>query len=286
MQESLPLFPAETSPHPTRWPLSPLRPHQREAVDAIIRALENPETDAAPDGPHGGARATAVMACGTGKTRIAAAVAAALAPRGRVLVLVPTLDLLTQTVTAWQGAGRTAGNRIAVCSLAGDRTLDEAGVRCTTSAPRIALWAAGAGPLTVFATYQSLGAVLTAHQGAYGLALAGFDLVIVDEAHRTSGSIGKEWAAVHDNTRLPPRAGCTSPPHPGCGNHPATAPTAKPPPRTPTPNCPRPWPRTTCGRTSTRPPTGPAGVRPGSGTTKAGTIVRFVCGAGGLSTRR
>jgi superfamily II DNA or RNA helicase len=65
--------------------VSPLRPHQREAVDAIVRALENPDTDVVPDGPHGGARATAVMAFGTGKTRIAAAVAAALAPRARVL---------------------------------------------------------------------------------------------------------------------------------------------------------------------------------------------------------
>ncbi|MFJ8746163.1 Helicase associated domain protein [Embleya sp. NPDC127516] len=203
MQHSLPLFPPEPAPHPTRRIASPLRPHQREAVDAIVRALENPDADMVPGGPHGGARATAVMACGTGKTRIAAAVAAALAPRGRVLVLVPTLDLLTQTVTAWRNAGRTAGTQIAVCSLGGDRTLDEAGVRCTTSAPRIALWAGVSGPVTVYATYQSLGAVLTAHQGAYGLALAGFDLVVVDEAHRTSGSVGKEWAAVHDNTRLP-----------------------------------------------------------------------------------
>ncbi|GCE01024.1 helicase [Embleya hyalina] len=204
MQHSLPLFPSETSPRPVRGPVSPLRPHQREAVDAIVRALENPDVDTAPDGPHGGTRATAVMACGTGKTRIAAAVAAALAPRGRALVLVPTLDLLTQTVTAWRNAGRTAGTQIAVCSLAGDPTLHEAGVRCTTSAARLALWASSAqGPLTVFATYQSLSAVLTAQAGVHGLAPAGFDLVIVDEAHRTSGSAGKEWAAVHDNTRLP-----------------------------------------------------------------------------------
>nr|WP_237535522.1 DEAD/DEAH box helicase [Streptomyces sp. SID3343] len=198
----MPLFPHETSPHSSRRPVSPLRPHQREAVDAIVRALENPDPDRVVDAPHGGARATAVMACGTGKTRIAAATAAALAPRGRVLVLVPTLDLLTQTVAAWQGAGRVGGTQIAVCSLTGDQALGEAGVRCTTSAPRLALWAAGSGPLTVYGTYQ-LGAVLTAHAGAYGLALAGFDLVIVDEAHRTSGSLGKEWAAVHDNTRLP-----------------------------------------------------------------------------------
>jgi hypothetical protein len=203
MQNSLPLFPHETtSPHSSRRPVSPLRPHQREAFDAIVRALENPDTDTA-DTPHGGARATAVIACGTGKTRIAAAVAAALAPRGRVLVLVPTLDLLTQTVTAWHSAGRVGGTQIAVCSLTGDPTLGAADVRCTTSAPRLALWAAASGPLTVYATYQSLGTILTAHTGPYGLALAEFDLVVVDEAHRVSRSLGKEWAAVHDNTRLP-----------------------------------------------------------------------------------
>ncbi|WP_435271523.1 hypothetical protein [Streptomyces sp. 1222.5] len=26
---------------------------------------------------------------------------------------------------------------------------------------------------------------------------------MVDEAHRTSGQIGKPWAVVHDNTRIP-----------------------------------------------------------------------------------
>lgn len=35
-----------------------------------------------------------------------------------------------------------------------------------------------------------------------GRALERMDLVIVDEAHRTSGAAAKPWAAVHDNTRI------------------------------------------------------------------------------------
>ncbi|MYW03036.1 hypothetical protein [Streptomyces sp. SID3343] len=60
MQNSLPLFPPETSQHPVRRPASLLRPHQREAVDAVVPALENLDADAASDAPHGGARATMV----------------------------------------------------------------------------------------------------------------------------------------------------------------------------------------------------------------------------------
>ncbi|MER7497998.1 Helicase associated domain protein [Streptomyces pharetrae] len=38
---------------------------------------------------------------------------------------------------------------------------------------------------------------------AHAAGLPGWDLIVVDEAHRTSGRIGKPWAVVHDNTRLP-----------------------------------------------------------------------------------
>ncbi|WP_020555654.1 DEAD/DEAH box helicase family protein [Embleya scabrispora] len=75
------------------------------------------------------------MACGTGKTWVAAGAAATLAAHERVLVLVPTLDLLVQTVRAWHRAGRVGGNQLAVCSLAGDRALGDAGVQATMSAP-------------------------------------------------------------------------------------------------------------------------------------------------------
>lgn len=55
----------------TRTGVAALRPHQRDALAAIVRELENPDGDAPGATPHGGRRATAVMACGTGKTRVA-----------------------------------------------------------------------------------------------------------------------------------------------------------------------------------------------------------------------
>ncbi|MGW0877788.1 Helicase associated domain protein [Streptomyces sp. NPDC002740] len=174
-----------------------LREHQVEAVAAIVRGLDIP-----PGGiPANGLRGQVHAACGTGKTIIAAAAATRIAPRGRVLVLVPTLDLLTQTVRAWRGTGHH-GPAVAVCSLHDDPDLWTLKVRCTTNPIQLALWH-GAGPVTVYATYASLGVLEESFAGAYGQQLSPMDLVCVDEAHRTSGSMGKAWAAVHDQDVIP-----------------------------------------------------------------------------------
>ncbi|WUT01456.1 Helicase associated domain protein (plasmid) [Streptomyces sp. NBC_00708] len=175
-----------------------LRPHQVEAVDAVVRGLDIPPGKKIP---RTGLRATVVAACGTGKTFIAAHSALRLARHGRVLVLVPTLDLLTQTVREWRAAGHH-GPAVAVCSLEDDPHLWDLKVRSTTSAPQLALWH-GRGPVTVYATYASLPVLAEAHEGAYGLPMDVFDLVVIDEAHRTSGSAGKAWAAVHDQDIIP-----------------------------------------------------------------------------------
>ncbi|MFJ9945789.1 DEAD/DEAH box helicase [Streptomyces erythrochromogenes] len=175
-----------------------LRPHQEEAVEAIVRGLDIPPGKRIPEA---GLRATVVAACGTGKTFIAAAAALRLARHGRVLVLLPTLDLLTQTVREWRLAGHT-GPAVAVCSLEDDPQLWQLGVRTTTSAPQLGLWH-GRGPVTVYATYASLPVIAEAHEGAYGLPMDVFDLVVVDEAHRTSGSAGKAWADVHRQEVIP-----------------------------------------------------------------------------------
>ncbi|MFI6730116.1 Helicase associated domain protein [Streptomyces sp. R-74717] len=176
----------------------PLHPHQIEAVDAVVRGLDIPPGKRIP---RNGLRATVVAACGTGKTFIAAHSALRLARNGRVLVLLPTLDLLTQTVREWRLAGHT-GPAVAVCSLDDDPHLWNLDVRSTTSPPQLALWH-GRGPVTVYATYASLPVLAEAHEGAYGLPMDVFDLVVVDEAHRTSGAIGKAWAAIHDQDVIP-----------------------------------------------------------------------------------
>ncbi|MHC0429038.1 helicase associated domain-containing protein [Streptomyces sp. O3] len=174
-----------------------LRAHQIEAVSAVVRGFDVP-----PGGvPANGLRGQVHAACGTGKTVIAAAAAKRMVPRGRVLVLVPTLDLLAQTVRAWHDVGHR-GPSVAVCSLQDDPELWSLRVRTTTNPVRLALWHAS-GPVTVYATYASLGVLAEAFEGAYGQRMAPMDLAVVDEAHRTSGSLGKAWADIHDQGVIP-----------------------------------------------------------------------------------
>ncbi|MBT2454800.1 DEAD/DEAH box helicase [Streptomyces sp. ISL-86] len=170
-----------------------LRPHQREAVDAVVRALELP---AGGRVPRAGLRTQVIMATGSGKSLVAVRSAEELRAR-RVLVLVPSLDLLVQTVAAWREGGRT-GRALAVCSLRGA----DAGVPTTTDPAELTRWAGRPEDrVTVFATYASLG--LGTIERAHLAGLPGWDLIVVDEAHRTSGRIGKPWAVVHDNARIP-----------------------------------------------------------------------------------
>lgn len=151
---------------------------------------------------------------------MAAACALECFPGDRILVTVPTLDLLVQTAQAWRAVGHRSP-MVAVCSLESDPVLNELGVRTTTNPIQLALWA-GSGPVVVFATYASLvdredidapegqrkvrGPLETALAGGerlYGQQMAPFDLAIVDEAHGTAGDLGRPWAAIHDNARIP-----------------------------------------------------------------------------------
>lgn len=169
-----------------------LRPHQVEAVDAVVRALGEPAAGVLPEG---GLRAQVVAATGSGKSLIAVHAAQQLRA-GRVLVLVPTLDLLGQMVGAWRAGGRS-GPMFGVCSPREGVVL---GVPCSTDAAELVRWLEGAGRCTVFATYAAVG--LGVLERAHAAGLGRWDLVVVDEAHRTSGALGKPWAAVHDNGRV------------------------------------------------------------------------------------
>ncbi|WP_327328778.1 Helicase associated domain protein (plasmid) [Streptomyces sp. NBC_01210] len=194
----------------------PLKEHQVDQKSAFRKWVGFPARSSVP--PQG-ARGTIVSATGSGKTIMAAASALECFPEGRILVTVPTLDLLAQTAQAW----RTVGHRspmVAVCSLENDAVLNELGVRTTTNPIQLALWA-GSGPVVVFATYASLvdredidapvqrkvrgplEAALAGGERLYGQQMAGFDLAIVDEAHGTAGDLGRPWAAIHDNARIP-----------------------------------------------------------------------------------
>jgi superfamily II DNA or RNA helicase len=114
-----------------------------------------------------------------------------------VLVLVPTLDLLTQMAGAWRRAGRS-GAMIGVCSL---RAEESHGLPCTTDPDELVEWMSGLETVTVFATYASVG--MGVLQRAHAAGLSVWSLMVVDEAHRTSGDGLKPWAAVHDQAQLP-----------------------------------------------------------------------------------
>ncbi|MHC3456111.1 helicase associated domain-containing protein [Streptomyces prasinus] len=194
-----------------------LREHQVAQKAAFRRWVGFPARSSVPSE---GARGTIVSATGSGKTITAAACALECFPGGRVLVTVPTLDLLVQTAQAWRLVGHRAP-LVAVCSLESDAVLDSLGVRTTTNPIQLALWA-GSGPVVVFATYASLvdregfedpmgqgkvrgplEAALAGGERLYGQQMSGFDLAIVDEAHSTAGDLGRPWAAIHDNQRIP-----------------------------------------------------------------------------------
>ncbi|MGA5068940.1 Helicase associated domain protein [Streptomyces exfoliatus] len=194
-----------------------LRPHQIEATQRIRRWVGFP---AKASVPVQGVRGTVVSATGSGKTITSAVAALENFRHGRILVMVPTLDLLAQTVQAWRLVGHTAP-MVAVCSLENDPVLGSLGVRTTTNPIQLALWA-GHGPVVVFATYASLvdredvdapedqrkvrgplEAALAGGKRLYGQRMDGFDLAIVDEAHGTAGDLGRPWAAIHDNQRIP-----------------------------------------------------------------------------------
>ncbi|MGW4104545.1 Helicase associated domain protein [Streptomyces sp. NPDC004976] len=193
-----------------------LREHQVDQRSAFRRWVGFPARSSVP--PQG-ARGTIVSATGSGKTITAAACALESFADGRILVTVPTLDLLVQTAQAWRLVGHRAP-MVAVCSLENDPVLNALGVRTTTNPIQLALWA-GSGPVIVFATYASLvdredidapegqrkvrgplEAALAGGERLYGQQMAGFDLAIVDEAHSTAGDLGRPWAAIHDNQRI------------------------------------------------------------------------------------
>ncbi|MER6539553.1 Helicase associated domain protein [Streptomyces sp900105755] len=195
----------------------PLKKHQIDQKSAFRRWAGFPARSSVP--PQG-ARGTIVSATGSGKTIMAAASALECFPDGRILVTVPTLDLLVQTAQAWRAVGHRSP-MVAVCSLENDPVLNELGVRTTTNPIQLALWA-GHGPVIVFATYASLvdredfddpmgqgrtrgplEAALTGGERLYGQRMDGFSLAIVDEAHGAAGDLGRPWAAIHDNTRIP-----------------------------------------------------------------------------------
>jgi predicted helicase len=182
-----------------------LRPHQQQALDGALSGLQTAD------------RGKLIMACGTGKTFTSLKIAEALAGKGkRVLFLVPSLSLLSQTLTEWTQESATPLHSFAVCSdsdVGKKRRKDDDSVQtfthelrypATTEPGRLASEMAkrhdAAHMSVVFSTYHSIDVI---HRAQQGHGLADFDLIVCDEAHRTTGAtFGDEdesnFVKVHD----------------------------------------------------------------------------------------
>ncbi|OGR42029.1 MAG: hypothetical protein A2X28_03545 [Elusimicrobia bacterium GWA2_56_46] len=172
------------------------RPHQEKALNDLLPALKSSD------------RATVIMACGTGKTLLSLWAAERLAAKN-VLVLVPSLALIQQTLHGWLAA--TGWDNLAYLCVCSDPTItggaDELVVKKSdldfevTTAPaevKRFLDSEVDGVKVVFSTYMSASVV--------GEALKGrdiFDLGIFDEAHKTAGREGKTYAFALSNENLP-----------------------------------------------------------------------------------
>ena len=172
------------------------RPHQLEAIEAVKRELADHD------------RCSLVMACGTGKTLTALRLCEQYpGTGGTVLFLAPSISLVSQSMRDWVNQTRGRINVYVVCSDAKASKVPEEAYGqlsdipfpATTNAQTVAnRFRPKTDALNVvFSTYQSIDVI---HQ-AQELGLPGFDLIICDEAHRTTGVMDGEGAfqRVHDN---------------------------------------------------------------------------------------
>ena len=177
------------------------RPHQEQAIDAARRHFVE----------QGHTRGRLVMPCGTGKTLVAFWIAKALAGR-TVLVAVPSLELLKQTVADWAREWVAHGERPAFTIVCSDQTTGqlqdsfvgqtyELGLPTYTAPHEIAarLDAHRRARHLVFTTYQSSPALAEAAR----LAEITFDVGILDEAHKTVGATTKTFATLLHDRNVP-----------------------------------------------------------------------------------
>ncbi|WP_440532566.1 DEAD/DEAH box helicase [Variovorax sp. YR566] len=194
---------------PQLKPRKQLRPHQETAVDKVKAGLA------------AAGRGKLIMACGTGKTFTSLKIAETLAGPGKhVLFLVPSLALLSQSLSEWTQESTTPLHSFAVCSdsdVGKKRTKDDDTVQTFTHELRYpattnpARLAAEMGKRhdaqhmsVVFSTYHSIDVI---HKAQQQNGLADFDLIVCDEAHRTTGATfdGEDesnFVRVHDGAYI------------------------------------------------------------------------------------
>ncbi len=173
--------PGDLTKKPAKSPFA----HQQIAIQKVSVGFETAD------------RGKLIMACGTGKTFTSLKLVEESVPRGgTVLFLVPSISLLSQTLKEWTIETATPMRSFAVCSdvSVGKRKTDEdipitdLAYPATTNTAKLVKKFADVptdfdGITVVFSTYQSIDVVAKAQ--AEGI--PEFDLIVCDEAHRTTG---------------------------------------------------------------------------------------------------
>ena len=170
------------------------KPHQYAAIDDVCAKLKG--------------RGQLIMACGTGKTLTGQRVAEKLEAK-TTLVLLPSLLLLSKTVSDWLVEAKQDFRFLPVCSDSSvtkkvedeiELSSSELSVGTTTDANEIASFLKQRGNKVIFSTYQSspkIAEAFTTHS------LKPFDLIIADEAHRCAGESSADYSTVLDGELLP-----------------------------------------------------------------------------------
>ena len=169
------------------------KPYQQIAIDNVINNLDQ--------------RGQLIMACGTGKTLTALWIAERL-QHETTLVLLPSLLLLSKTLTEWLTHSKTEFSYLPVCSdstvskSADDiqMTTSDLSFPSTTNLSEIAKFIKRPGRKVIFSTYQSSPQIAEAYK-AYGLEPLG--LIIADEAHRCAGKLGTAYTTTLNNEDIP-----------------------------------------------------------------------------------
>lgn len=167
-----------------------LRPHQVDALNNVVQGFRTQP------------RGQLIMACGSGKTFTAIRIAEALEAQ-TVLVLLPSLLLVRQTLNAWYSDSASAFTSIAVCSDPTTADVDKADSTIelpfptTTRPDQIKAFLTRKGRKVIFSTYDSSERVAEAvPQGVQ------FDLIICDEAHRLAGLASSSYTTCLDNAKI------------------------------------------------------------------------------------
>jgi len=160
-----------------------LRPHQEDAIKNVIEGYKK----------HN--RGKLIMACGTGKTFTSLKLAEQVTKgKGTVLFLVPSISLLSQTLREWTAESETPFHAFAVCSdnkigkYKEDISKHDLAIPASTDTTSLLKGLEKVKPdnkmTVIFSTYQSIEVISNAQKKG----LEEFDLIICDEAHRTTGA--------------------------------------------------------------------------------------------------